>query len=87
MRNTYEVIVWERSRYTGMAFVKHKRTFKNGMPAYKWAEKMNRRFCQETVYSSRHRFFWVDLYKHNKGCIVEFDAVIVPSVGDLGYTP
>ena len=87
MRNPYEIIVWERKGAFGSAVVKIKRTFKNAKTAYKWGEKINRKFCQETTYSARHRRFWVDLNKVNKGCLWEFDAVIVPSVGELGYTP
>lgn len=87
MRNPYEIIVWERKSSIRSAEIKIKRSFKNARTAYKWGEKINRKLCQETTYSARHRRFWVDLYKVGKGCLVEFEAVIVPSVGDLGYTP
>ncbi len=87
MRNPYEVCLWApENRYSSAIVVKLSKRFKNYKPAKKFAEKLNRKHCHETRTGRRCRI-WIDIYKDKIGCIEEMQAILVPSVGELGYTP
>lgn len=88
MKNPYEVCLWApENKYSSRNIVmKVSKRFKNYGPAKKFAERLNRKHCQETQHGRRCNK-WVDIHKNGSGCIEELQAVLVPSVGELGYTP
>lgn len=87
MRNPYEVCLWApENNYSSATVVKLSKRFKNYHPAKRFAEKLNRKHCHETR-SGRRCNKWVDIHKNGHGCIEEMQAILVPSVGELGITP
>lgn len=85
MKNRYHVLLWRKvgSSIVGQVCGE----FKAIGPARKRAEKLARKHCVETAHTARRPRAWVDLHKVGVGCVEEIDPVIVPSVGELGWTP